>query len=135
MSDRWEVALTLSEKGFQQVSFVNSVATTKVCIYLFIINWTFQSSCIADECFAAVRYCIFSIPLQNHATFAIMSLFVVCLSSYGLQLDQRSMPWNITFVICHLSPILIRVCVWYDKIAEPRIVQFYREVAQIFLSF
>jgi len=30
VSDRWEVALTLSEKGFQQVSFVNSVATTKV---------------------------------------------------------------------------------------------------------
>jgi DNA topoisomerase-2 len=29
VSDRWEVALTLSEKGFQQVSFVNSVATTK----------------------------------------------------------------------------------------------------------
>ena len=30
VSERWEVALTLSEKGFQQVSFVNSVATTKV---------------------------------------------------------------------------------------------------------
>jgi len=30
VSDRWEVALSLSEKGFQQVSFVNSVATTKV---------------------------------------------------------------------------------------------------------
>lgn len=27
--DRWEVAVTLSEKGFQQVSFVNSIATTK----------------------------------------------------------------------------------------------------------
>ena len=33
VSDRWEVALTLSEKGFQQVSFVNSVATTKVNVY------------------------------------------------------------------------------------------------------
>ena len=30
VSDRWEVAVTLSEKGFQQVSFVNSIATTKV---------------------------------------------------------------------------------------------------------
>lgn len=29
VSDRWEVAVTLSEKGFQQVSFVNSIATTK----------------------------------------------------------------------------------------------------------
>lgn len=29
VSDRWEVALTLSDKGFQQVSFVNSIATTK----------------------------------------------------------------------------------------------------------
>jgi len=32
VSDRWEIALTMSEKGFQQVSFVNSVATTKVGI-------------------------------------------------------------------------------------------------------
>lgn len=30
VNDRWEVAVTLSEKGFQQVSFVNSIATTKV---------------------------------------------------------------------------------------------------------
>ncbi|KAK9502922.1 hypothetical protein O3M35_011604 [Rhynocoris fuscipes] len=29
VNDRWEVALTISEKGFQQVSFVNSIATTK----------------------------------------------------------------------------------------------------------
>ncbi|XP_076089430.1 DNA topoisomerase 2-alpha-like isoform X1 [Mytilus galloprovincialis] len=28
-NDRWEIAVTLSEKGFQQVSFVNSIATTK----------------------------------------------------------------------------------------------------------
>lgn len=27
--ERWEVAVTLSDKGFQQVSFVNSIATTK----------------------------------------------------------------------------------------------------------
>lgn len=30
VSERWEVCLTMSEKGFQQVSFVNSIATTKV---------------------------------------------------------------------------------------------------------
>lgn len=29
VNERWEVGLTLSEKGFQQVSFVNSIATTK----------------------------------------------------------------------------------------------------------
>lgn len=29
VNDRWEVAVTLSDKGFQQVSFVNSIATTK----------------------------------------------------------------------------------------------------------
>uniref|UniRef100_A0AAQ4PH91 DNA topoisomerase 2 n=1 Tax=Gasterosteus aculeatus aculeatus TaxID=481459 RepID=A0AAQ4PH91_GASAC len=29
VNDRWEVCLTTSEKGFQQVSFVNSIATTK----------------------------------------------------------------------------------------------------------
>uniref|UniRef100_A0A8C1F8D2 DNA topoisomerase 2 n=1 Tax=Cyprinus carpio carpio TaxID=630221 RepID=A0A8C1F8D2_CYPCA len=29
VNDRWEVCLTLSDKGFQQVSFVNSIATTK----------------------------------------------------------------------------------------------------------
>lgn len=27
--ERWEIAVTLSEKGFQQISFVNSIATTK----------------------------------------------------------------------------------------------------------
>uniref|UniRef100_A0A8C6ZG45 DNA topoisomerase 2 n=1 Tax=Nothoprocta perdicaria TaxID=30464 RepID=A0A8C6ZG45_NOTPE len=31
-NSRWEVCLTLSEKGFQQVSFVNSIATTKVTL-------------------------------------------------------------------------------------------------------
>ncbi len=30
VNDRWEVALALSDKGFQQVSFANSIATTKV---------------------------------------------------------------------------------------------------------
>ncbi|XP_068188795.1 DNA topoisomerase 2-beta isoform X2 [Antennarius striatus] len=29
VNDRWEVCLTLSEKGFQQISFANSIATTK----------------------------------------------------------------------------------------------------------
>ncbi|XP_014286491.1 DNA topoisomerase 2 [Halyomorpha halys] len=29
VNERWEVAITTSEKGFQQVSFVNSIATTK----------------------------------------------------------------------------------------------------------
>lgn len=29
-NERWDVCLTLSEKGFQQISFVNSIATTKV---------------------------------------------------------------------------------------------------------
>ena len=30
ISDRWEVALAPSHHGFQQASFVNSIATTKV---------------------------------------------------------------------------------------------------------
>jgi len=38
VSDRWEVALALSEKGFQQVSFVNSVATTKVDLFCVILQ-------------------------------------------------------------------------------------------------
>lgn len=28
--ERWEIAVTVSDRGFQQVSFVNSIATTKV---------------------------------------------------------------------------------------------------------
>lgn len=28
---RWEICVTVSENGFQQASFVNSIATTKVC--------------------------------------------------------------------------------------------------------
>lgn len=27
---RWEIAVTMSDSGFKQVSFVNSIATTKV---------------------------------------------------------------------------------------------------------
>ena len=30
VTPRWEIALCVSDKGFQQVSFVNSIATTKV---------------------------------------------------------------------------------------------------------
>jgi DNA topoisomerase-2 len=30
VNPRWEVAMSLSDIGFQQVSFVNSIATTKV---------------------------------------------------------------------------------------------------------
>ncbi|XP_069504951.1 DNA topoisomerase 2-beta isoform X2 [Ambystoma mexicanum] len=29
VNERWDICLTLSEKGFQQISFVNSIATTK----------------------------------------------------------------------------------------------------------
>lgn len=29
VNERWEIAMTISERGFQQVSFVNSIATTK----------------------------------------------------------------------------------------------------------
>eukprot|EP00116_Pleurobrachia_bachei_P015102 sb/3475364/ len=29
VNDRWEIAVGTSQKGFQQVSFVNSIATTK----------------------------------------------------------------------------------------------------------
>ena len=32
VNERWEVCLTMSEKGFQQISFVNSIATTKVSV-------------------------------------------------------------------------------------------------------
>ena len=35
-SDRWEVAVTSSDKGFQQMSFVNSIATTKVKLYFLL---------------------------------------------------------------------------------------------------
>lgn len=30
VNPRWEIAVTLSDSGFRQVSFVNSIATTKV---------------------------------------------------------------------------------------------------------
>jgi DNA topoisomerase-2 len=35
---RWEVAITLSDKGFQQMSFVNSIATTKVYIHIVLYS-------------------------------------------------------------------------------------------------
>ncbi len=49
VNERWEVCLTMSEKGFQQNSFVNSIATTKVSETLLLIteirgvkNYTFD---------------------------------------------------------------------------------------------
>lgn len=36
VNPRWEVCLTMSEKGFQQISFVNSIATSKVVFESFI---------------------------------------------------------------------------------------------------
>lgn len=40
VNERWEVCLTMSEKGFQQVSFVNSIATTKVNVLLIeLLYW------------------------------------------------------------------------------------------------
>uniref|UniRef100_A0A9J8B2Q2 DNA topoisomerase (ATP-hydrolyzing) n=1 Tax=Cyprinus carpio carpio TaxID=630221 RepID=A0A9J8B2Q2_CYPCA len=42
VNERWEVCLTMSEKGFQQISFVNSIATTKATncgIVESILNW------------------------------------------------------------------------------------------------
>lgn len=41
---RWEICVTVSDNGFQQASFVNSIATTKVClisyVYLLIQKFT-----------------------------------------------------------------------------------------------
>lgn len=44
VNDRWEVALTVSDKGFQSVSFVNSIATSKVIILLFYNYFLGRSS-------------------------------------------------------------------------------------------
>jgi DNA topoisomerase-2 len=38
VNPRWEVAITTSDKGFQQVSFVNSIATTKVPLRSVLVN-------------------------------------------------------------------------------------------------
>ncbi len=35
VNERWEVAVTASPGGFQQASFVNSIATTKVCVCVY----------------------------------------------------------------------------------------------------
>ncbi|KAG9343807.1 hypothetical protein JZ751_013188 [Albula glossodonta] len=47
VNERWEVCLTMSEKGFQQVSFVNSIATTKVKSHL----WMFVNCLIENPTF------------------------------------------------------------------------------------
>ena len=47
VNPRWEVCITVSESGFQQCSFVNSIATTKVsCLFSYIYkNWTSINPC------------------------------------------------------------------------------------------
>ncbi|MEQ2218283.1 DNA topoisomerase 2-beta [Xenoophorus captivus] len=47
VNDRWEVCLTMSEKGFQQISFVNSIATTKVKNHI----WVFVNALIENPTF------------------------------------------------------------------------------------
>uniref|UniRef100_A0A8C4L768 DNA topoisomerase 2 n=1 Tax=Equus asinus asinus TaxID=83772 RepID=A0A8C4L768_EQUAS len=37
VNHRWEVCLTMSEKGFQQISFVNSIATSKVILLIWLL--------------------------------------------------------------------------------------------------
>lgn len=55
VNSRWEVCLTLSEKGFQQVSFVNSIATTKVTLAYSVTLMSYSSSLV----FLAVFKCTF----------------------------------------------------------------------------
>ena len=40
VNPRWEVAVTASPAGFQQASFVNSIATSKVSHVLYMYNCT-----------------------------------------------------------------------------------------------
>ncbi|EMP27615.1 DNA topoisomerase 2-beta, partial [Chelonia mydas] len=47
VNERWDVCLTLSEKGFQQISFVNSIATTKVKNHI----WVFVNCLIENPTF------------------------------------------------------------------------------------
>jgi len=57
VNDRWEVALALSDKGFQQVSFVNSIATTKVthrchflqCLLVFVVSIGVTAFCSGHD--------------------------------------------------------------------------------------
>uniref|UniRef100_A0AAQ5ZSA2 DNA topoisomerase 2 n=1 Tax=Amphiprion ocellaris TaxID=80972 RepID=A0AAQ5ZSA2_AMPOC len=53
VNDRWEVCLTMSEKGFQQISFVNSIATTKVFGFVRVKNhiWVFVNALIENPSF------------------------------------------------------------------------------------
>ena len=39
--ERWEVSVAVSDNGFQQMSFVNSIATTKVCSLRISIDLNF----------------------------------------------------------------------------------------------
>uniref|UniRef100_A0A672N7X2 DNA topoisomerase 2 n=1 Tax=Sinocyclocheilus grahami TaxID=75366 RepID=A0A672N7X2_SINGR len=49
VNERWEVCLTMSEKGFQQISFVNSIATTKVSETLLLITGGRHVDYVVDQ--------------------------------------------------------------------------------------
>lgn len=36
VSERWEISVTISDQGFQQASFVNSISTSKVSVTSFL---------------------------------------------------------------------------------------------------
>ena len=50
VSDRWEVAAVMSESGFKQVSFVNSIATTKVHYDIHEFGLTILSRTLLSFC-------------------------------------------------------------------------------------
>ena len=56
VSERWEIAVTISDQGFQQASFVNSIATTKVSFNDISIQTYFQLSNWCVFFFAFIYY-------------------------------------------------------------------------------
>ena len=89
VNPRWEVAVTASNGGFQQASFINSIATTKVriifiirCVYA--VDWTricVKNILTIDSCviFAActVHVYVFSFLCIKFSLFvALMKIFL-----------------------------------------------------------
>ena len=81
VSERWEVAVTASPGGFQQASFVNSIATTKVSIFAWNMGCVFRSWCVlyVHVCVVCVCICVCCMCICMCVLYVYMCVICACI--------------------------------------------------------
>jgi DNA topoisomerase-2 len=105
INDRWEIAVTCSDGQFQQVSFVNSICTTKGGSHVAYIvdQLTSAIAVVANKKNKGSEIKPFHV--KNH-----MSVFINCLVENPAFDSQVCMRFDVGAIIAQLTP-LTRACV------------------------